>query len=111
MNNRTPIRRYVPVRKKRPGPPRRGQPTNEEKEGLRFITYQKYGGLCQLHLHPKCTPGVLPYKGSIFERAHLVHIRSKRRFGWGVENLTLGCFHCHIEAVHIKGVKIPEQAQ
>lgn len=44
----------------------------------------------------------------MFERWHLVHMRAKRRFGWptsGPDRMRGGCYHCHIEMMHTKGIK------
>jgi hypothetical protein len=82
------IKRRTPIRKKRPGPPRRGQPTNEEKAAERNRIYERCGGRCELRnefglpLSPKHILGILPSIGSVFERWHLVHLHAKRRFGW-----------------------------
>ncbi len=94
--NKTRIR---PVRSK----PRRGQPTPAEKKRIRLDTYQLTGGRCMLR-YEGCKGGILPLEGSVFNRWHLVHLRAKRRFGWGPENVSGGCYHCHIEVRHQKGV-------
>jgi len=113
---RTPLKRYTPVRKKRPVL-RKGQPTNAEKEAERNRVYERCGGQCELRdeegkpLHPKHIFVVLPSNGSIFERWHLVHLHGKRRFGWTeADGNTLlgGCYWCHIVASHQQGKKIQE---
>jgi hypothetical protein len=97
-----PIRR-TPVRKVRPGT-RRGQPTKEHKGVARFVAYEQAGGRCELSLHPQHLSGVLPYTGDIFERAHLVHVRSRGAGGtWEPENLKIGCYWCHIISLHQYG--------
>lgn len=99
-----------PIRKKRPGPPRRGQPTKAEKTAMREMIYQLSGGRCELNLDG-CNRSILPSEGSVFERWHLVHMRAKRRFGWptsGPDRMRGGCYHCHIEMMHQKGIK-PER--
>lgn len=110
---RTPLKRYTPVRKKRPGV-RKGQPTNAEKETEHERVYERCGGRCELRgedgqpLHPNHRDGVLPSKGSIFERWHLVHLHGKRRFGWteaAGNTLLGGCYWCHIVAMHELGLK------
>jgi hypothetical protein len=100
------LRRYTWPRKRRPGPPRRGQPTRQEKAQIRLQVYQRSGGRCDLKLDG-CAGGVLPFEGSPFDRWHLVHLRSKRRFGWTEppNKLCGGCFHCHIEMRHGRGIK------
>lgn len=105
IKGRKPLKRSAPPRKKRPGV-RKGQPTNEEKAAIRRQVYEEAGGRCELHLMPNCMRGVLPFDGGVRERWHLVHIRSKRRFGWARENLCGGCPVCHLDGVHTKGLKI-----
>lgn len=39
----------------------------------------------------------------MFERAHLVHLQAKRVHGWGIENLHIGCYECHIIYMHNNG--------
>ena len=113
IHRRTPLKRYTPVRKKRPGV-RKGQPTNAKKETERNRVYERCGGQCELRdedgkpLHPKHIFGVLPSKGSIFERWHLVHLHGKLRFGWteaAGNTLLGGCYWCHIVAMHQHGTK------
>lgn len=91
------------IRKKRPGV-RRGHPTPAEKSHIRETVYSETGGRCMLEFEDGsgCAGNgpQLPYSGSVFHRWHLVHLKAKRRFGWGRENLTGGCFHCHIEILH-----------
>lgn len=111
IERRTPLKRYTPVRKKRPTL-RRGEPTKEEKEAIRLAVYERCGGKCELHLDKDCSgDSVLPFAGSVFERWHLVHRRAKRRFGWREDPATGqkhfgGCYSCHIVAVHSQGKKI-----
>jgi hypothetical protein len=100
LKRSAPIRRYTPVRHKRPTA-RRGEPTREEKAAIRKAVYERSGGRCELRddkgapLDPRHISGVLPPEGDVFYRWHLVHIHAKRRFGWGLENLTGGCYWCH----------------
>lgn len=110
---RTPLKRSGPPRKKRPGV-RRGQPTKDEKAIERERIYLRSGGLCELKdedgrpLHADHLAGVLPRDGSIFERWHLVHFHSKRRFGWteaAGNRLLGGCHACHLLGAHQKGLK------
>mgnify|MGYP001592753078 FL=1 len=107
MKRSGPIKRYTPVRKKRLKP-RRGQPTAQEKAAIRQQVYNECGGRCELNLGDGCMKGVLPFDGDVFHRWHLVHKKSKRRFGWARENLCGGCPWCHLVAVHTKGMKIDE---
>lgn len=109
----SPIKRYTPARRKRPGV-RRGQPTKAEKAAERSRVYERSGGRCELRdeqglpLHPDHRDGVLPADGSVFERWHLVHLHSKRRFGWTEQSgnvLLGGCFSCHILGMHTQGKK------
>jgi len=99
MMNRAPLRRKVPLRKKRPGI-RRGELTDIEKGVRREFIYNLSGGRCELGL-PGCKGIPLPYNGSVFERWHLVHMRAKRRFGWPTE----GAHRMHIEMMHQKGMR------
>ncbi len=62
-NRRSPLKRSAPPRKRRPGPPRRGQPTKAEKAAIRLQVYERCGGLCELNLMPGCLKGVLPFDG------------------------------------------------
>lgn len=103
-----PIRR-TPVRKVRPGT-RRGQPTKAEKEAIRNAQYAESGGRCDMGISPKHVWGVLPPTGSIYERWHLVHIKAKRVYGWGKENLCGGCYWCHIDHMHQGGKPCPPKA-
>lgn len=103
---RTPIKRYIPVRKVR-SKPRRGEPTREAKAEIRKAVYERAGGCCELKLGPECQKGVLPFDGDVFERAHLVHIRSRGAGGtWEMNNLKLGCPRCHLGYHHTEGRKI-----
>lgn len=105
---RTPLKRHTPIKKRR-SKPRRGQPTAKEKAEARRQRYATAEGRCELHLHERCTPGVLPYEGDVFVRAHLVHLKSRGAGGdWSQENLRIGCYFCHIIAMHTQGRKIDE---
>lgn len=84
--------------------PRRGQPTKAEKTALRDERYDIAEGRCELRKHSKCSQDrVLPKEGSVFERAHLVHLKAKRVHGWGKDNLRLGCYFCHMIFLHANG--------
>jgi hypothetical protein len=97
MIRRTPI-------KNRRTKPRRGQPTKAEKGVLREKRYGMAGGRCELRKHSKCTrERVLPKEGSVFDRAHLVHLQAKRVHGWDIENLRIGCYFCHMVYMHQNG--------
>ena len=109
-----PLKRSAPPRKKRPGV-RRGEPTNAEKEAERDHVYERCGGRCELRdedghpLHPDHWAGVLPKDGvTPWDHWHLVHLHSKRRFGWTeAQGNTLlgGCPACHLEGMHRLGLK------
>lgn len=101
---RSPLKRYGPVRKRRPTA-RRGEPTASDKATLRRFVYERAGGKCELRLKG-CKGGVLPWDGEVFVRCHLVHLRARRRFGWGENNLALGCAQCH-RLVHDGKAKLP----
>jgi hypothetical protein len=97
MIKRTPIRK---VRSK----PRRGEPSKEEKQAIRNQVYVESGGKCEIRKHQDCSKDrILPSEGDVFERWHLVHIKSKRVHGWGRENLCGGCPACHIISLHVEG--------
>lgn len=84
--------------------PRRGQPTKKQKDELRLMVYGKTGGRCMLQRSPLCIRGVLPFTGpEPFDHWHLVHIQAKRVHGWAPENLTGGCWHCHLVVLHSYG--------
>lgn len=102
-----PLRR-TPLRKKRPGPPRRGQPTKAEKASIRLAVYERAAGLCELNLGPKCIKGVLPFEGSSpLDHGHLVHVKSRGAGGkWTMENSRWGCVECHSGYHHTEGKKI-----
>lgn len=81
--------------------PRRGQPTTEEKATKRAEVYRRSGGRCELNLSLNHIPGVLPESGiSPFDHWHLVHLKAKRRFGWGMDNMVGGCWPCHLIEIH-----------
>lgn len=96
-----------PIRKKR-SKPRRGEPSPAEKKQIRDRVYEETGGMCELRLMPGCLRGPLPKEGHERARWHLVHLHSKRRFGWGRTNLCGGCAVCHIDGMHTKGLRAPE---
>ena len=106
-----PLKRSGPPRKKRPGV-RRGQPTRKEKAEIRRQVYDRAGGRCELKLIEGCSGDrILPWDGDVWTRAHLVHLRAKRRFGWQIDNLKLGCFACHIEGMHQQGLNPKTEIQ
>lgn len=105
MKRSGPIKRKTPIRQKR-SKPRRGEPTNEEKEVLRLETYSRAGGVCELKLLEDCIQGVLPYEGETpWDHGHLVHIKARRVYGWDISNLAWGCWRCHLIGMHEKGRK------
>jgi hypothetical protein len=53
---------------------------------------------------------VLPLEGDVFERGHLVHLKSKGAGGaWTMENTRWGCFECHLGEMHEKGTKVSDR--
>jgi len=77
---------------------RRGEPTKEEKQAARIACRERAEGMCELGCSPKCLGGPLPLDGDLFQRGHLAHLHSKRRFGW-MENEAQrhrwACYWCH----------------
>jgi len=100
IHRRTPLKRYTPVRKKRPGL-RKGQPTSEEKRSARVICYSRANGMCELHNGPHCL-GYAPLNALDGEehQGQLSHLKSKQRFGWFESEETgqkhrWSCWRCH----------------
>jgi 5-methylcytosine-specific restriction endonuclease McrA len=108
---KTPLQRKTPLRAKR-RTLRRGQLNPREKLALRSFVYERDKGLCQLRLHKDCTKDrKLPFNGSLFVRAHLVHIKSRGAGGsWEPDNLLIGCPSCHLISVHSQGKRIPARS-
>lgn len=76
---------------------RRGEPTPGEKAEARQLTRDRASGHCQLCEVCDGT-AILPLNGPIGVRGELVHLKSKRRFGW-FENPATGQRHlwgCHL---------------
>lgn len=97
-----------PIRKARKAP-RRGEPTKFEKERVRIMARKRAQGRCELDWHLHCCGGkVLPLEGGLRERGHLVHLRNKRMWGWGAENVCWGCAHGHADLMHTKGAQVPK---
>ena len=72
----------------------------KKKAEFKARVYKRDGGKCQ---DPKCdTPDrVLPRSGSVFEFAHLSHIKSYGAGGGDtMDNVKWKCNHCHIEIEH-----------
>lgn len=86
---------------------RRGELTRAEKEAVRRLVFERAGGMCELRLDDSCQIGPLPWSGPLRVRGHLVHLRNKRMWGWGLENVCLGCARCHLDLHHVKGVRLP----
>lgn len=109
---RTPLKRSGPPRKKRPGT-RRGQATPKEVEAVRDAVYERAVGRCELNLHPECIKGVLPKDGvTPWDHAHAVHGKSKGAGGkWTMDNIRLGCWHCHLEWLHAGGKPCPPKVR
>ena len=96
------------IRAKRSGT-RRGEPTAAEKEAVRLMAYTRAQGRCELDAHLHCCGGVaLPWDGGIRERGHLVHLRNRRMYGWGEQNVCWGCAHGHSDLHHTKGMPLPK---
>lgn len=114
MKRSGPIKRHTPVRKRR-ATPRRGEPTAEEKDTERRRVYARCAGRCELRgedgkpLHIDHVHGLLPSDGQTpWDHWHLVHLHSKRRFGWTeAQGNTLlgGCPPCHLIGMHVLGLK------
>lgn len=104
MKRSGPIKRYTPVRKKR-ATPRRGQPTAIFKQALRIAVRERANGTCQIRLHKQCWGNkVLPLDGDVFERGHLVHLKSVGSGGlWDMKNCIWGCPPCHLGSMHTEG--------
>ena len=95
------------IRKRRPGL-RRGELTTAEKEAVRRMAYERARGRCELDRYLHCCGGIgLPWEGGIRERGHLVHLRNKRMYGWGEQNVCWGCAHAHSDLMHTKGLQVP----
>jgi hypothetical protein len=100
------LRRYTPVRKRRPGL-RRGEPTAEEKKVVRVKLFERADNRCEIRLHKQCWGNrELPFDGDVFERGHAVHIKSEGAGGtFTLDNLLLGCPPCHLGSMHTEGKK------
>ena len=87
---------------------RRGELTPAEKELVRNGAYLRADGRCELDpiLHC-CGGGIWPLVGGLYERGHLVHLRNKRMWGWGEQNVCWGCAHGHLDLHHTKGLPLP----
>ena len=97
----------TPIRRRRPGI-RRGELTPAEKEAVRLMACERARGLCELRIDSICQRGPLPWDGPLRVRGHLVHLRNKRMWGWGEQNVCWGCARCHLDLMHVKGVQIPK---
>ena len=97
-----------PIRKRRPGI-RRGELTAPEKEAVRLMAYERARGRCELDRHLHCCGGVeWPWSGHVRVRGQLVHLRNKRMWGWGEQNVCWGCAHGHLDLMHTKGLSVPK---
>ena len=71
---------------------RRGEPTPAEKNLARNGAYLRAQGHCELDPWLSCCGGrQWPLVGGLRERGHLVHLRNKRMWGWGGQNVCWGC--------------------
>jgi len=108
LQRRARLKRKALIKKRRTKP-RRGEPTKAEKEAERDRIYDRCRGTCELNLMPNCWKGVIPKTGETpWDHWHLVHLHSKRRFGWTeAQGNTLlgGCPECHLVGMHQKGLK------
>ena len=96
-----------PIRSKRPGI-RRGELTAAEKEAVRRMAFRRANNMCELRIDSTCMRGPFPLIGGLRERGHLVHLRNKRMWGWGYENVCIGCSRCHLDLMHTKGAQVPK---
>lgn len=72
----------TPLRKKRPGPPRRGEPTADEKAMARMECFARARGRCEIPFPHECSGYVCLSMGQ------LAHLKAKRRFGWMESEVT-----------------------
>ena len=86
---------------------RRGELTSAQKESCRALAFARAHGRCELRIDATCM-GFVPLEGGLRERGHLVHLRNKRMYGWGAENLAWGCARCHLDLMHVKGIQMPK---
>jgi hypothetical protein len=103
------------IRRRRPTL-RRGELAPSEKEAERNRVYDRCGGRCELRgtdglpLDPGHQDGPLRRDGATrWDHWNLVHLHSKRRFGWSEAqgNILLGgCPACHLTGQHFLGRKI-----
>ena len=98
----------TPIKRKR-STPRRGEPSREEKAQVRRMAFYRAMGLCELDRHLGCCGGKRwPLEGDLRERGHLVHLRNRRMWGWGAQNVCWGCPHGHLDLMHTKGLQVPK---
>lgn len=97
------IPRRTPIRKRRLTL-RRGEPTPAEKAAIRERVRDDAGGKCELRLHELCCGDrELPLEGSIYDRGHLVHPKSRRVHPWKQKGMRWGCYWCHLIVLHTYG--------
>lgn len=97
----------TPLRKKRPGL-RRGEPTAQEKRAAHDMAYNRAKGHCEADYYLHCCGGrYWPPTGGLRERGHLAHLRNRRMWGWGTENLAWFCPVAHSDLCHTKGLQVP----
>ena len=88
---------------------RRGELTSAEKNLVRNGAYLRAQGHCELDPWLSCCGGrQWPLVGGLRERGHLVHLRNKRMWGWGEQNVCWGCAHGHLDLMHTKGLQVPK---
>lgn len=72
------------------------------------MAYTRAHGKCELRIDDTCQRGTLPWDGPLRVRGHLVHLRNKRMWGNGADNVCWGCARCHLDLLHTKGVQVPK---
>lgn len=103
------LKRRTPLRARRNKPEMRvGKVTGKIRlsglklEALRESAYYRAGGRCQW----SGCGAILPLYGSVFNRAHLIHLVSRGAGGSDtIENTRIGCYFHHIECEHATGEK------
>lgn len=95
------------MRRKRPTL-RRGELTGSEKEAVRRMAFERARGMCEADRHLHCCGGrYWPWDGSLRQRGHLAHLRNRRMWGWGSENVAWFCPIAHLDLMHTKGLQVP----
>lgn len=76
-------------------------------ERLRGRRYAMDNGRCTWRKgKPDACGKWMPFYGSVFNRAHMAHIKGRGAGGGdAIENTTTRCYMHHIEFEHVKGIK------